>query len=73
MTTKDIFYAWVSNDQGATEEVPHSRGYSKNNAIAEARRQYGRGWTVHIMQVYVDGDGQSVMGVEEIKKFRIRK
>jgi hypothetical protein len=34
----------------------------------------GSGWTIHIMQVFVDGDGQSTMGPgpEEVQKFRIR-
>lgn len=72
MAVKDVFYAWASNDQGASTDVPYSRGTSKTNAIKEARRQFGAGWTTHIVQVFVDGDGQSAMGVEEVKTFRIR-
>lgn len=72
MATKDIFYAWVSNNQGASDDVKYSRGTSKTNAINQARQQYGSGWTVHIMQVFVDGDGQSVMEVKEVKTFTIR-
>jgi hypothetical protein len=71
---KDVFYAWASNDSGASMDIPHSRGSSKTHAIAESRRQMGSGWTIHIMRVFVDGDGQSTMGPgpEEVKKFRIR-
>jgi hypothetical protein len=52
---KDVFYAWASNDSGASMDIPHSRGNSKTHAIAESRRQMGSGWTIHIMQVFVDG------------------
>ena len=71
---KDVFYAWASNDSGASMDIPHSRGNSKTHAIAESRRQMGSGWTIHIMRVFVDGDGQSTMGPgpEEVQKFRIR-
>jgi hypothetical protein len=71
---KDVFYAWASNDSGASMDIPHSRGNSKTHAIAESRRQMGSGWTIHIMRVFVDGDGHSTMGPgpEEVKKFRIR-
>ena len=70
--TKNIYYAWVSNESGASEDVLHSRGTSKTNAKEQARKQYGSGWTVHIMEVDVDGDGLSTMGVSEIEKFKIR-
>jgi len=72
MEPKNVYYAWVSNEQGAREDVQYSRGNSKTNAIREARKQYGPGWTVHIMTLPVDGDGQSVMCAEEIGKFTIR-
>lgn len=69
---KNLYYAWVSNDQGAQAGVPGSRCGSKRKAADEARRQFGSGWTVHIMQIHIDGDGQSVMGEDEIQTFRIR-
>ena len=72
MTSRDIYYAWASNDDGATTDILGSRGHSKTAAIKEARRQMGSGWTIHIVHVGVDGDGQSTFEPVEIQKFRIR-
>ena len=66
------YYAWVSNDDGASTDVEYSRGKSKRNAIEQCRKQYGKGWTAHIMCIYGDGDGKSTIGVEEIMTFNIR-
>ena len=73
MASKNLYYAWANNRSGASLDV-NSGG--KTNSIRElenaARRELGSGWTVHIMQVHIDGDGQSTMGVSEVKTFAIR-
>lgn len=70
------YYAWASNDQGASVDVmlPMSERRHSIRAFEDAaRNQLGSDWTVHIMQVDIDGDGQSVMGEpHEIKTFTIR-
>lgn len=72
MNAKNIYFAVATNDQGASIDVLHSRGTSKANAKMQARDQFGSGWKIHIIQVLVDGDGQSVIGAEEVETFRIR-
>lgn len=73
---KNLYTAWVSNDSGARTDV--ANGGSKFTSIREAenaaRRQFGSGWTVHIDQIWVDGDGQSYNAEynTEVKTFRIR-
>lgn len=70
------YYAWASNNQGATLDVvlPMSERSRSIRAFENAaRHQLGSGWTVHIMRVRIDGDGQSVLGQpEEIKTFTVR-
>jgi hypothetical protein len=69
---KNTYYAWMSNDNGSSADV-QGRTSSKREIEDKARAQFGAGWQAHIMEVQVDGDGQSVMGVEEVKTFRLRK
>jgi len=73
MSGKNLYYAWANNNSGANLDVNDG---GKTNSIRElenaARRELGSGWQVHIMQVHIDGDGQSVMGVSEVKAFTIR-
>lgn len=70
------YYAWASNDQGAHLDIvlPMSERRRSQRAYEDAaRNQLGSGWTVHIMRVDIDADGQSVLGQPyEIKTFRIR-
>lgn len=67
------YFAYVQNDSGATDDVPLQTG-NKRELKDYIRRTYGRGWTVHIMAVDIDGDGQSVMGGPyEVESFRLRK
>ncbi len=71
MNKNHTYYAWASNDQGASMDV--ARGSSINEMATEARRQLGSGWKVHIMRVDIDGDGESWMGTPtEVKTFTIR-
>ena len=63
------YYGWAGNDQGATMDISHES--SINAAVKEARRVLGVGWTVHIMRVEIDGDGESYMGTTEVKTFKI--
>lgn len=74
--TNHKYYAWASNDQGASLDVtlPMSERRQSMRAYEDAaRNQLGSGWQVHIMKVWIDGDGQSVMGQpEEVKTFTIR-
>lgn len=76
MRTNRKYYAWANNDQGASTDVtlPMSERRRGLRAFEDAARtQLGSGWTVHIMAVDIDGDGQSVMSEPyEIKKFTIR-
>ncbi|MFH1186081.1 MAG: hypothetical protein V1755_13745 [Chloroflexota bacterium] len=72
MENKNVYYAWAGNDQGASTDV-FGRGASQRKVEDAARRQLGAGWQVHVMRVDVDGDGQSVMGVTEVKTFRTRR
>jgi hypothetical protein len=77
MAKKNLYTAWVSNSSGANTDV-HNGG-SKFTSIREAadsaRRQFGPGWTVHIVKVWVDGDGSSYNPEynEEVKTFTIRQ
>lgn len=69
------YYAWASNDQGASIDIvlPLSEASRSKRAYeTAARNQLGSGWQVHIMRLYIDGDGQSVMDAQEIKTFKIR-
>ena len=70
------YYAWANNDQGASLDVtlPMSERRHSMRAFEDAaRNQLGSGWKVHIMQVDIDGDGQSVIGQpHEVKTFTIR-
>lgn len=70
------YYAWASNGQGASTDVhlPMSeRSQSMRAWEKAARNEFGSGRTIHIMKIYFDGDGQSVMGQpKEVKKFLIR-
>src|SRR3990172_2832944 len=70
------YYAWASNDQGASTDVVLPMSESRHSIRAfedAARAQFGSGWTIHIMCVAIDGDGQSMIGEpREIKQFRIR-
>jgi len=69
------YTAWASNEQGATMDIDypmHEPSCSMRALENAARNTLGSGWTVHIVRVLIDGDGQSTMGVEEVKKFRIR-
>ena len=73
MKGSNLYYGWAGNDQGASMDVNDGVKESSQRAIENAaRREFGSGWTIHVMQVSIDGDGQSVMGVTEVKRFRIR-
>ena len=65
------FYAWVSNEQGATEDV---RGRFGNQRATEdaARAQFGKGWKVHVMKVGHDGD-DGYFPPEEVRTFTLRR
>jgi len=67
---KNHYYAWAGNEQGASTDVGHAS--SINDLAAQARHEFGSGWTIHIMRVDIDGDGKSVIGETEVKKFTIR-
>ncbi len=67
------YYAYVSNDSGASDDVP-MQTHNKAELKSYIRSKYGVGWQVHIFAVDVDGDGQSVMSEPyEIETFRLRK
>jgi len=68
----NVYYAWVSNDQGASADV-EGREHSRRKIEDAARSQFGAGWTVHVMCVDVDSQGGGVFGVSEINSFRLRK
>jgi hypothetical protein len=73
---KNLYKAWVSNSSGATTDVPNygNKFTSIREAENSARRQFGSGWTVHIVKLWLDGDGSSYNedANEEIKTFTIR-
>ena len=64
MKDKKHYYAWASNDQGASMDVTH--GTSKRALADQARRTLGSDWVVHIERVEVSGAST------EVEKFRIR-
>jgi hypothetical protein len=76
MKAKNLYTAWVSNASGASTDV--NNGGNKFTSIREAentaRSQFGSGWRVHIVKIWVDGDGHSGNPDynEEIKSFTIR-
>ncbi len=77
MTAKHIYTAWMSNEQGASEDVT-GRFTSISSIRSYIRAQYGPGWTAHIQAVDIDGDGQSVMmhgesPIYPVESFTIRK
>ncbi|HEY4760053.1 MAG TPA: hypothetical protein VIH42_05675 [Thermoguttaceae bacterium] len=69
---KNLYYAWASNEQGASIDV--NNGY-KETSLSEikriARSELGGGWTVHIIKIGIDGDGKSVFAPEELAPFTI--
>jgi hypothetical protein len=76
MSEKNLYYAWVGNDQGASTRVGGNgeRFTSIREAENAARREFGSGWTVHVMRIWIDGDGKSWNNEyeDEVKTFRIR-
>lgn len=70
MERKDFYTCYAVNEQGASMTV--TRETSIRACENEARRTLGSGWEVHIEKTEIDGDGQSVMGIFEVKKFTIR-
>lgn len=71
--SKRKYFAWVQNDSGASDNVPHQT-YNLAELKRFIRANYGKGWTAHINAVDIDGDGHSVMGEPyELEVFRLRK
>jgi len=69
----NLYYAWAQNKQGASVDVSDKEKFtSKRKLKDQARRELGSGWTVNIVTIYVDGDGQSTMGSEVTDTFKIR-
>lgn len=61
---KTTYGAYVANDQGASESI--TSGQTSIRACEEyARRNYGKGWTVHIVREEPDA--------REVKVFRLTK
>lgn len=67
---KYTYYAYASNEQGATIDVEGRTGSLRAIENA-ARAQLGSGWQVHVMGVQHDGDN-GWFPPKEIKTFRIR-
>lgn len=67
---KSTYYAWVGNEQGASEDVT-LRTYSKREMENHIRATYGPGWTAHIFKVEHDGKNSWFPPVEE-KTFTLR-
>jgi len=62
--SNNSYTAWVSNNQSASVSVANGKKFTSVSAAASAsRREFGKGWTVHII---------TDMG-EEVKTFTIRK
>ena len=72
MKRQTKYYAWVSNASGANDDVP-LQTYNKRELKDYIRNNYGGGWTVHLMAVGIDGDGESTFPPEEIKTWTLRK
>lgn len=69
---KFTYYAWASNDQGASIDVAQKDRFSSLRATENAARsELGSGWTVHVMGIQHDGDN-GWFPPSEIKTFRIR-
>lgn len=74
MASKNLYYAWASNDSGASLDV-NSGGKETSIRTLEdaARRELGSGWTVHIERLdFANQDSQVAAGVTEVKRFTIR-
>jgi len=67
---KKHYYGWAGNEQGANLDLIHAA--SIDEIAKYARKTLGTGWTVHIMRVDIDGDGESYMGTTEVKTFTTR-
>ena len=65
------YYAWLSNDSGANVDV-EIQTHNKAEIKKYIRNNYGPGWTVHLMAVAIDGDGESTFPAEEIETFTLR-
>jgi len=48
---RHTYTAWVSNDQGATEDIEYNGNTSKSAIIKHVRATYGAGWTLHIRDI----------------------
>lgn len=67
---KFTYYAYASNDQGATIDVD-GRTNSLRAIEDAARSQLGKGWTVHVLGIQHDGDN-GWFPPQKIKTFRLR-
>lgn len=67
---KYTYYAWASNEQGASVDVQGRFGSLRVTEDA-ARQQLGSGWVVHVIGVQHDASG-GWFPPREIKTFRVR-
>ena len=62
MAAKSLYTAWAQNSSGASTDVPNGSGneFTSIRAAADAaRRQFGSGWTIHIVKgCTLDADGK---------------
>lgn len=81
------YSGYVSNEQGATADIMDTEWHngpltskSIRKVIEAARQQFGRGWTVHIIEQVFDEDNNGAIELdsqgncqEEVKTFKLRK
>lgn len=53
---KQIYKAWVSNTQGAVEDIKVKNNTNKREILDYVRRTYGAGWTLHIRDIFGGDD-----------------
>lgn len=71
MRVKRKYYAYLTNDTGASVDVALMT--TNKRELKNHIRAHYTGFTVHILAIDIDGDGQSVMGEpHEIETFKLR-
>lgn len=74
MAGKNLYYAWASNDSGASLDVNSGGKETSIRALeTAARKELGSGWKVHVMRLdFANQDSQIAEGTTEVKTFTIR-
>lgn len=71
MSKKNLYRAWVQNEQGASGDVANRDTFTSIRAAENAARaEFGPGWSVKIDKLHTDENGY-ILSEERVKEFTI--